>query len=244
MLAVTDAHVEGLLGMPVPVDEVTRILESLGFATAPQARGTWHVTVPGWRPDVARPEDLIEEVGRHHGFEHLPVTFPPVLQAPAASDRRIERDACVRRVMLAAGFSESITFAFIEEGAAAPFADGSTPIRLANPLSETFAVMRPSLLPGLITAVSHNRRHEQRDVRLFEIATAFAPDAERRSLGAAWTGAAAGDHWSGQRRDVDFFDLTGVRRAGLRDVRRHADLRAGGHGVAGRRPGRPRRRRG
>ena len=70
--------------------------------------------------------------------------------------------------------------------------------------------MRPSLLPGLITAVGHNRRHEQRDVQLFEIATAFAHDAERRSLGAAWTGAAAGDHWSGHRRDVDFFDLTGV----------------------------------
>ena len=91
--------------------------------------------MPGWRPDVARPEDIVEEVGRHHGFEHLPATFPPVFQAPAESDRRIERDASVRRVMLAAGFSESITFAFIEEGAAAPFANGSAPIRLANPLS-------------------------------------------------------------------------------------------------------------
>ena len=74
--------------------------------------------------------------------------------------------------------------------------------------------MRPSLLPGLVAAVGHNRRHEQRDVRLFEIATAFAPDGERRSLGAAWTGAAAGDHWSGHRRDVDFFDLKRRGRGG------------------------------
>jgi phenylalanyl-tRNA synthetase beta chain len=168
------------------------------------------VTVPGWRPDVARPEDLIEEVGRHHGFEHLPATFPPVLQAPAPSDPRIPRDARVRRAMLASGFSEAITFAFIEEAAAAPFANGSPALCLANPLSETFAVMRPSLLPGLVTAVGHNRRHEQRDVQLFEIATAFAPGGEHRSLGAVWTGAAAGDHWSGSRREVDFFDMTGV----------------------------------
>jgi phenylalanyl-tRNA synthetase beta chain len=213
VLPLTHAHVEGLLGMPVSPEEVMRLLTALGFTPTPAKPLTWQVTVPGWRPDVARPEDLIEEVGRHHGFEYLPATFPPVFQAPAPSDARIPRDARVRRTMLGAGFSEAITFAFIEEAAAAPFANGSPALRLANPLSETFAVMRPSLLPGLVAALGHNRRHEQRDVRLFEIATAFAADGERRSLGAAWTGAAAGDHWSGHRRDVDFFDIKGVVEA-------------------------------
>ncbi len=136
--------------MPVPADEVARILTALGLRRGrPQRAGDWQVTVPGWRPDVARPEDLIEEVGRHHGFEHLPATFPPVLQAPAAVRSRASpatRASAAR--CSAAGFSEAITFAFIEEAAAAPFANGSPPIRLANPLSETFAVMRPSLLPG------------------------------------------------------------------------------------------------
>jgi len=210
VIALTHAHVEGLLGMPVPPDAVARILHALGFATAAAGPAAWHVTVPGWRPDVARPEDLIEEVGRHHGFEHLPATFPPVHQAPASSDSRIARDARVRLTLLASGFSEAISFAFIDAAAAAPFTGGTPPVRLANPLSETFAVMRPSLLPGLVAAIGHNRRHEQRDVRLFEIATAFATDGEHRALGAAWTGAAAGDHWSGHRRDVDFFDLAGV----------------------------------
>ncbi len=213
VLRLTHRHVEGLLGMPVPAAEVERILTALGFAVEGAVAAGWRVTVPGWRPDVARPEDLVEEVGRHHGFEHLPATFPPVVQPPPPSDPRIARDTRVRRVMLAAGFFESITFAFIEEAAAAPFAGGTPLIRLANPLSETFAVMRPSLLPGLVSAIGHNRRHEQRDVRLFEIATAFGDDGERRALGAAWTGAAAGDHWSGHRRDVDFFDLTGAVEA-------------------------------
>jgi phenylalanyl-tRNA synthetase beta chain len=108
------------------------------------------------------------------------------------------------------GFSEAISFAFIEEAAAAPFLGSAAAVRIANPLSETFAVMRPSVLPGVIDAVGHNRRHERRDVRLFEIATAFGPAGERRALAAAWTGAAGGDHWSGGRREVDFYDLKGV----------------------------------
>lgn len=210
VVALTHAHVEGLLGMPVPPTEVERILRALGFALDDTAAGAWRVTVPGWRPDIARPQDLIEEVGRHHGFEHLPATFPPVHHAPPPSDPRIARDACARRAMLAMGFSEGISFAFIDAAAAAPFADGASPIALANPLSETFAVMRPSVLPGVIDAVSHNRRHGRQDVRLFEIATAFGAGGERRSLGAAWTGQAGTDHWSGGRRAVDFFDIKGV----------------------------------
>ena len=211
LLTVTHAHIEALLGMPVPPPEVGRILTSLGFTLAATGDApAWRATVPGWRPDIVRPEDVIEEVGRHHGFEHLPATFPPVHQAPPPSDPRIARDARVRKAMLGMGFSEAISFAFIEEKAATPFAGGAPLIALANPLSETFAVMRPSVLPGVIDAISHNRRHGRRDVQLFEIATAFAAAGERRSLAAAWTGAAAGDHWSGNRRDVDFFDVKGV----------------------------------
>ncbi|MEZ5294592.1 MAG: phenylalanine--tRNA ligase subunit beta [Vicinamibacterales bacterium] len=206
------AHVEGLLGMAVPPAEVTRILVALGFQVeaASDGAGRWRVTVPGWRPDIARPQDLVEEVGRHHGFEHLPATFPPVHQAPPPSDPRIARDAAARRAMLAMGFSEAISFAFVEAAAAAPFAGATPPLALANPLSETFAVMRPSVLPGVVDAISHNRRHGRRDVRLFEIATAFTDHGERRALAAAWTGEAAGDHWSGGRREVDFFDVKGA----------------------------------
>lgn len=112
--------------------------------------------------------------------------------------------------MLGMGFSEAISFAFIEQAAAMPFLAGQAPVALINPLSEKFAVMRPSLLPGLIDAVSHNRRHGRRDVRLFEIGTRFSPRGESRGLGMAWTGLATPDHWSGGRRDVDFADIKGV----------------------------------
>ncbi len=225
-LVVNSHAITHLLGMDVPAAETERILTALGFrvqslggwhAGAPdvpmpmgQAGETWQVTVPAWRVDVLRPVDVIEEVGRHHGFEHLPSTFPAVEEAPAPSDPWIARHSHLRRAMLAMGFSEAITFAFIESRAAAPYLGENPPVTLANPLSEKFTTLRPSLLPGLVDAVSHNRRHGRRDVRLFEIGTRFSPTGEVRAAAAIWTGLATPDHWSGARREVDFFDVRGV----------------------------------
>ncbi len=226
VLTLSDADIGALLGVHVPAADVERILSALGFvartlgswhaatpeAAVPMAAAgvAWQVDVPGWRVDVTRPVDLIEEIGRHFGFAHLPATFPGVEQAPPASDPRIGRDARVRRALLAMGFSEAVTFAFIERSAAAPFLDGQRPVELANPLSEKFTTLRPSLIPGLIDAVSHNRRRERRDVRLFEIGTRFTAAGEQRAAAVVWTGLATPDHWSGGQRDVDFFDVKGT----------------------------------
>jgi len=203
------ARIRGLLGMDVPDESVTRILSSLDFDPEMTSTG-WLVTAPPWRVDMHRQVDLIEEVGRHHGFEHLPTTFPGVEQAPPPSDPRIARDRRARTALLGIGFSEAISFAFIASKAAEPFLDGQEPVAIANPLSELFTTMRPSLLSGVIDAVSHNRRHGRPDVRLFEIGTRFSPDGETRGAGFAWTGLATPDHWSGARRAVDFYDVKGV----------------------------------
>jgi phenylalanyl-tRNA synthetase beta chain len=200
------ARISGLLGMEVPDPETDRILNALGFTKNP----AWEITPPSWRVDINRQVDLIEELGRHYGFEHLPTTFPGVEQAPPPSDPRIARDRRFRTALLAMGFSEAITFAFVETAAAEPFLGNEAPITIANPLSEKFVVMRPSLLSGLVDAVSHNRRHGRVDVRLFEIGTRFSPHGETRGTGFAWTGLAAPDHWSGARRPVDFADIKGV----------------------------------
>jgi phenylalanyl-tRNA synthetase beta chain len=89
-------------------------------------------------------------------------------------------------------------------------------IPLAYPLSEKFAVLRPSLLPGLVDAVAHNRRHQSADVRLFEIGHAFSADGgEQARVAFAWAGAGTPEHWSGGHREVDFFDAKGaVERVG------------------------------
>jgi phenylalanyl-tRNA synthetase beta chain len=190
---------------------VERILRSLGLEVTP-AREGWTVAVPTYRVDLLREVDLIEEVGRHDGFDRLPSTFPVVTAPAPPPDPRIPRDQLVRRLLTGAGLSEAVTFGFIEAKAAQVFAAGSGPpaVALANPLSAKFDTLRPSLVPGLVDALAHNRRHGRDDVRLFEIGTVFSPTGETRAVGMAWTGSAVAAHWSIGTRPVDFFDMKGL----------------------------------
>ena len=207
------ARIARVLGQEVPVEDVPRFLEPLGFTvtTAGGPEPGWLVTVPTFRVDVSREADLIEEVGRHYGFDRLPMRFPALGAPQGAPDARVGRDRMVRLALTSAGFSESMTFAFIEKLAALPFCDpGVEPAAIANPLSEKFAVLRPSLLAGLTDSCVHNRRRGRRDVQLFETGSRFTPGGEGRAAAIVWCGAAAAPHWSSPARTVDFFDVKGV----------------------------------
>ena len=219
-----------LLGAVVPDAEVVRILDGLGLDVRDATPDGWNVVAPTFRVDLLREVDLIEEVGRHYGFDKLEATFPVVTQPAPPPDPRITRDQLARRVLTAAGFSEAVTFGFIEAKAVEAFqgtqSSQSTQsqnlsaisavsafentVAIANPLSGKFDTLRPSLVPGLVDAVAHNRRHGRRDVQLFEIGTRFAPAGETRGVAVAWTGAGGGEHWSGGAREVDFFDVKGI----------------------------------
>jgi phenylalanyl-tRNA synthetase beta chain len=214
-------RVAQLLGVDVPAAEIERILQRLGFLVTESvgivvAKGdphgeVWDVTVPAWRNDVTREIDLIEEIARHHGYDRIPTTFPALNLMPPRMDARLRRDRAVRAFLLGAGLNEAVTFTFIERAAAERFADPAKIVGILNPLSEKFAVLRPSLLPGVLDSLAYNRRREQRDVRLFELANRMLRDeGEQRALAIAWTGHASLPHWSGTAREVDVFDVSGV----------------------------------
>ncbi len=213
-LTVRASRIARLLGQEIPSADVPKFLAPLGFKVETSNSGEqgWMITVPTFRVDVLREADMIEEVGRHYGFDRLPARFPVLAEAQGGPDPRIVRDRMVRQALTSAGFSESMTFAFIERGAAHPFCEaGIEPTAIANPLSEKFAVLRPSLLPGLIDSCAHNRRRGRKDVRLFELGSRYPSAGEGRSVGLAWTGAGSGLlHWSGGARNVDFFDVKGA----------------------------------
>ena len=209
-LVLRRSRIRALLGTPIADNDVERILPELGFSLTRLEEG-WRVSVPTRRVDIMREVDLIEELARHNGFDRIPSTFPALVSAPAPMDPRITRARQLRSVMTGAGFSEAVTFGFIGERQAIAFAPEGDVVGITNPLSENFAVLRPSALPGLVGAVAHNRRREQKDVRLFEIGASFSRSAgERRAIACAWTGSIGAEHWSGGARDVDFFDMKGV----------------------------------
>jgi phenylalanyl-tRNA synthetase beta chain len=208
-IALRREKVAGLVGVEIPDADVRRILGSLGFTIDETTEG-WTATVPPRRIDVLREVDLIEELARHYGFDRIPVRFPELIAAPAPPDPRVTRARQLRSLMIGAGFSEALTFGFVGQDAAAAFASEGELVHIANPLSENFAVLRPSALPGLLDAVARNRRRQQPEVRVFEIGNRFSNAGERRALACAWSGSVGGDHWSGGTRPVDFFDIKGI----------------------------------
>jgi len=202
-------YLDRLLGDHVPDADVVRILQSLGFATT-QDRAAWTVGVPSWRVDVARPADLIEEVGRHWGVNRVPARFPALQTPPHASDPGILRARRIRRLLCGAGLQEAVTFTFMESAAAAPFVtDPATLVPIANPLSEKFAVLRPSMLPGLLDALIYNRRRDMADVRLFEAGAVFQATGEQHRVGWVMAGSRH-SHWSQPQVEVDLYDALGV----------------------------------
>lgn len=215
MLWLRSARIQRVLGMPVAKEQVPQILAPLGFTVFDEGQdvdGTpaWPVRVPSFRVDVLREIDLIEEIARHDGYASLPATIPEMDALQPPPDPRTILDRRLRQLLTGAGLSEAMTFAFIEAAAAEPFGQPNDIVRVANPLSEKFAVLRPSLLPGLIDSASHNRRHGRADVRLFEVGTRFGAAAEVRAVAGIWCGAGTPAHWSGGVRPADFFDVKGV----------------------------------
>jgi phenylalanyl-tRNA synthetase beta chain len=196
-----------VLGVAVPDADVERTLGRLGLGVEPASDG-WDVVAPTFRVDLLREEDLIEDVGRHYGFDRLAPRYPPATAPAPPPDPRVIRDRLVRRILIAGGMCEAVSFGFIEAKAAELFAPSA--VAIANPLSGKFDTARPLLLPGLVDALAHNRRHGRRDVRLFEVGTRFAASGETRAVALAWTGAATAEHWSNPAREVDFFDVKGL----------------------------------
>ena len=148
----------------------------------------WDVTVPTFRVDVSREVDLIEEVGRHHGYDRLPIDVSGAHHASAPSDPRIERDRLVRRVLLAAGCSEALTFSFIDAALAARFCRRRGD--RGHRQSAVGAVFRPASVAAAGPAHVGRAQPPSRadDVRLFELGATMTRAGESRRVAVALTG--------------------------------------------------------
>lgn len=199
-----------VLGIDVADSEVERILGKLDMLVEKTADG-WRVTPPSRRFDIAIEEDLIEEIARIHGYDRIPTHAPSGelrLHLPPEADVSPMR---LRAQLAARGYREAICMSFVARELLHKWslADGS--VALANPLSTDLAVMRTSLLPGLVEALKHNRNRQQDRVRLFEMGLVFSAIGGKLQqvlrLAAVACGRAAPEGWATHKREVDFYDL-------------------------------------
>lgn len=201
-----------VLGTTVPDDRVAAILRGLDMRVEPDAEG-WTVVPPSRRFDLAIEEDLIEEVARVHGYESIPTSLPVGGTRVAAPTEARVPDSLLRAVLSTRGYVEAINFAFVAPGLLEAWQLDGGSIALANPLSADLAVMRTSLLPGLVEAVRRNLARQQTRVRLFETGRVFHAGAdgpiETVRIALAACGSAAAEQWGVRARPIDWYDLRG-----------------------------------
>jgi len=201
-----------LSGLSLPHRDIRRRFSALGVKLEGSAN-VLKAVPPSWRPDIAAPVDLVEEVVRLTGVDHVPATPLPRdsgVAAPVLTEAQ-RRQKLVRRLLAARGLVEAVTWSFIPPDDAKLLGGGQPELTLDNPISSELAQMRPSLLPGLITAAKRNRDRGFADGALFELGQAYRgprpEDQHVAATGVRFGNAAlegSGRHWSGAAKAADW----------------------------------------
>ena len=203
-------RISQMLGLQMETAQIEGYLQGLGLTIEAVAEG-WQVQVPSHRFDLSLEIDLIEELGRLYGYNRLPVNYPQARLAPQAKAEARAELPQLRRLLVARGYQEAITYSFIDPKWFAAFHPDQQPLTLANPISADMSAMRASLWPGLVKALQHNLNRQQNRVRLFESGLRFVGQLpalqQEPMLAGVICGPRLPESWAHGREAVDFFDV-------------------------------------
>jgi phenylalanyl-tRNA synthetase beta chain len=206
------SEVQRILGTEVSWEEIERFLRALGFEVERRGTNGWRVTPPSFRLDVTGEIDLIEEVARHYGYNHLPSRVKPAPPRIIGSRER-ESELKVSQILVGIGYREIIPSPMIDPDENARFTDRSSVV-LANPLSQDASAMRSSAVPSMVRALKWNLDRYRNDLKLSELGRIYTsrPEGlpeEKRVLTLGLTGHRQPASVHGEERRLDFFDLKG-----------------------------------
>jgi phenylalanyl-tRNA synthetase beta chain len=220
-IALRQARILELLGVDVPAPQTGRILQSLGFTKSGDA-----YEVPLWRPDVAREEDLIEELARIRGYDTIPVQLPKSLGSLQPEKPFVTVERRIRAALAGEGVDEVVNYSFVAPAELAAFG-GEGGIALSNPLSAEQSVMRTTLYASLVPNVVRSVRHQASGVRFYEWAKTYRPDPRggegarpvaQETLevaGVLWGLRDGARSWTSKDASVDFYDAKAAVEAVL-----------------------------
>ncbi len=218
-----------LLGTQLNAEKIGEVLKFVEFDAKIQDGDTLSVLRPSFRVDVSRPEDLMEEVARLWGYNNIPTTSPMLpIEAKLPGQAIVLREN-IRQIMSGFGFSEVINYSFIAKNSCDRLRLANDDPRrgmldILNPISEDQAVMRTSLIPGLLDTVRHNLSQQLKTLRLFEVGKTFISSGqdklpkETEFLAALWTGLRHDSGWHFQDADCDIYDLKGMTEGLLKGL--------------------------
>lgn len=202
-----------LLGLEIPNPIMKDILNGLDI---PYTDGSvLKITQPSFRPDLTREVDLIEEIARIHGLDKIPESYRPggsLLKEPDSSFKIRNQ---VRALLVGMGFVETFPLTLIDSDMLKKLDNTIEAMNLQNPLSEELSGLRPDLIITMMKTLRHNINYGNKDIRLFDIGTAFIPSSEtlpieKELLCLGITGKANPTSWRNPDKTVDFFSLKGI----------------------------------
>lgn len=205
------ARLQRVIGMHIADIAVENLFRALDMQVTATTEG-WQVTPPSRRFDIEIEEDLIEEVARIHGYDSVPTNVPRGELALKIEPEAKVKNAQIRQALLSRGYLEVLNFSFFSMETLQTWGLDQSAVALSNPLNADLAVMRPSLLPGLISNLKFNAARQVERLRLFELGKVFRahePPVETPRIAGVITGNARAEQWAEPRRPVDFFDLKG-----------------------------------
>lgn len=205
------ARLHQQLGVELGDTRVVNILNGLGIETCEQAGG-WACKIPSWRFDLGIEADLVEEVARMYGYNHLPVSTLSMPLQISADEEQLTPLNAIKHLLVARDYIEAITYSFVDDKLQQQVSPGVNAVALMNPISADMDVMRTSLATGLLLALRHNLNRQQTRVRLFESGQCFVAGdetAQEDRLGGVVTGPRLAECWAAGDETVDFFDVKG-----------------------------------
>ncbi len=171
----------------------------------------YRVTPPSFRFDLSIEADLIEELARLYGYDNIPALVPHAAMTMLPCSELQRPLACILQTMVALDYQEIVSYSFVDEDVERELCGNDDPVALQNPIASNLAVMRSSLIGGLVGALRYNLNRKQPRVRLFEVGACFAKInneyvQSQRLSGLAY-GEAQAEQWGEVTRAVDFYDV-------------------------------------
>jgi len=215
----TYSNINGLLGTHISRDAITRALRSIDLLIMKEDENGFVISVPNFRHDIVEAADVIEEISRVHGFEHIPDTSPVAVLKPQKITRKERFLATIKEYCLGTGFNEIINFSFFStkdiENLRIPEDDERARyVSIMNPISRDLGVMRTMMTPSVLRCMAYNINRGTKNLRFFEKGKVFFREDERIrehvALCFALTGREKEYSWKEKHADYDFFDIKGI----------------------------------
>ena len=217
-ISLATGQVRRVLGVDVALEQMVKVLSSLGFECQVLSPEQISVAVPYWRTDVRLAEDLVEEIARIIGYDELPTTLHCGALPRYEPDPIRALQERASEILAGCGMQQVITYSLTSLEMLGKAGAQLVPLRVANPITLGQEYLRTTLRPGLLQALSANEKHEEDGIRLFEVGKVYLPRTgdlpeERYMLAGVLSGPRVEHSWHGQGEALDFFDAKGVLEA-------------------------------